>query len=196
MINRERIRYILMLVVVAICASIIVVVLFVDRTVVTTSDIEDVVMTADVTLNQLNYTETKNGVAQWNIIADSAAHDMAKGVTEVDNIRMRLFNQQQVGEVLLTAKTGTINLAKHYVVARGDVVLVTENGLSFVSDSVTFTGNSAESGIITTDDRVKIKSDQFELNGTGMSGDIAQGIFTLKNDVAAVYYPQQVNGGQ
>lgn len=193
--TRERIRYFLMLAVVIICASLVAVVLFYQRTDEPEQELKNVVMQADVTLHELNYTETEDGVARWNLIADSAAHDVSKEMTALENIRLKLFDQDEAGDVELTAKTGTINSAMSKVYATGDVVITTQNGYAFASNSVNFVGESSQNGQINTDDKVKITSDNFVITGVGLTGDIGKGKFVLKKDVTAIYYPQPLHGG-
>jgi len=196
MTARERIRYILILAVVLICASLLVAVFFYQRTDEVGDVAKDIVMQADVTLHELNYTETEDGVARWNLIADSAAHDVSNEVTAIENIRLKLFSQDEAGDVELTAKSGTINMATSNVYASGDVVITTQNGYQFMSDAVAFAGKSSQDGKITTDKAVKITNKNFIVNGVGLTGDLASGKFVLKKNVAATYYPTARDGGQ
>ncbi|OQY19979.1 MAG: LPS export ABC transporter periplasmic protein LptC [Desulfobacteraceae bacterium 4572_35.1] len=192
---RAHIRYFLIMAVVAICAALVVAVLLYDRVQQPEQVLQDVVMQADVTLHELNYTESENGLARWNLVADSAAHDVAEETTAIGNVRLKLFNQEQFGDVELTANTGTINMTTRQVHAKGDVIITTQNGYRFTTDSVDFAGNSTENGVITTDEEVHITSAGFSITGTGLVGDIAGGTFVLKKNVTAVYYPQAVKGG-
>ncbi|MDY0189620.1 MAG: LPS export ABC transporter periplasmic protein LptC [Desulfuromonas sp.] len=196
MITRERIRYFLMLAVVLICASLVVVVLFYQRTDEPAQELKDIVMQSDVTLHELNYTETEDGVARWNLVADSADHDVNKEMTVIENVRLKLFDQDEAGDVELTAKTGTIDSAMSKVHASGDVVITTQNGYRFTSNSVDFVGKSSKDGQISTADAVKITSENFVITGVGLAGDLGNGRFVLKKNVTAIYYPQPFNGGQ
>lgn len=196
MTTRERIRYLMMLAVVLMCASLVVVVLFYQRTDESVQELKNVVMQADVTLHSLNYTETEEGVARWNLVADSAAHDVSKKMTAIENIHLTLFDQDEAGDVELTANTGTIDAAMNDVHARGDVVITTQNGYRFSSDSANFVGKSSRDGQITTNDLVKITGDNFVITGIGLAGDLGEGRFVLKKNVTAIYYPESPHGGQ
>ncbi len=196
MTTRASIRYFLVLAVVLICASLVVMVLFYKRTDEPVQALQNIVMQADVTLHELNYTETEDGVARWNLVADSAAHDVSKELTMIENIRLKLFDQDEAGDVDLTAKTGTIDSTMNKVHANGDVVITTQNGYRFTSNSVNFVGKSSQDGQITTDDAVKITSDNFVITGVGLSGDLGKGRFVLKKNVTAIYYPKPLQGGQ
>lgn len=191
---RERIRYLLILAVVAICAAIVVVVLLHDRVEEPLQTLPEVAMKADVTLHELNYTESEDGVARWNLVADSAAHDVDKDTTAIENLHLKLFKQQQAGDVVLTARSGSINMTTRQVHAQGDVVITTQNGYRFTTNSVDFAGKSSTDGRITTDDEVHITSDSFSITGRGLTGDLGNGRFLLKKNVTAVYFPQAVKG--
>jgi LPS export ABC transporter protein LptC len=196
MTGRDRLRYVLMAAVVAICAALIAVVFFYNRVSLPVEIIADVAMQADVTLSRVNYTESENGVAKWNLIADSAAHDVKDERTDLKNVQLTLFDQENTGDVVLTAKTGVLNMNTRRVDARGDVVIATQSGYRFTSDSASFQGESAHDGTISTDDKIKIVTDKFIITGTGLRGDLARGKFTIKNKVTAIYSPQSTNGGQ
>lgn len=188
--GRERIRYLLILSVVAICAVLLVVIFFYDRSSSPTELLDDIVVDADVTLHEFHYTETENGVVRWTLTSDSAAHDFSAQATVMQNVRLQLFNQEEAGDVVLTAKTGMADLVTREVRVRGDVVITTQNGYRFVSESVVFQGDSSQGGVIITDDVVHISSNQLEITGTEMRVDLSQGTFILKEDVTAVYLSQ------
>ncbi|MEA3464711.1 MAG: LPS export ABC transporter periplasmic protein LptC [Thermodesulfobacteriota bacterium] len=185
--SRERVRYLLMISVVAICAALLVVIFFYDRSSSPPELIDDVVMDADVALSEFNYTETENGVARWTLTADSAAHAFSSDMTVMQNVRLQLFDQEEAGDVVLTAKTGKANFATSDVNVRGDVIITTQNGYRFESDSVVFHGDSLKDGVVVTDDFVHIYSDQLEITGIGMRVDLSASTFILKHNVIAVY---------
>jgi LPS export ABC transporter protein LptC len=196
MIRREHIRRLLVLALLAVCAVLLVFILFYNRTSSPTEVLDDVVMEADVALQEFRYTETEQGDVKWTLTADSAAHDFTTEATRIENVRLQLFDQPQAGEVVLTSKSGTANLDTQVVHVLGDVVITTENGYRFESDSVTFYGNDSESGVITTEDPVHITSAQLDLSGAGMVLDAGKGTLKLKDRVSAIYYPQPREGEQ
>ena len=194
--RREYIRRFLVLAFVALCAVLLVFILFYERIAPMTEVIEDVVMEADVTLRSFNYTETVDGVAHWTLTADSAAHDFTTEQSVLKNVRMRLYDQQQLGDVVLTARFGTAHLPKQLVVAEGDVVIVSGNGYRLTTNSVIYRGMDSSAGVIVANEHVNITSAQLELAGTGLTLDVAKKTMTLEQNVTAVFYPQQIERGE
>lgn len=195
MINRrEYIRRILVFALVAVCAVLIAFVLFYDRLSPTTEVIEDVVMEADVSLSAFNYTETVDGITQWTLVADSAAHDFTSEQSLLQNLNMRLYNQEQFGDVVLTAQTGKALLSNQQVTAEGDVVIVTDNGYQLVTDSLIYRGMDSLGGVVVAKDKVQITSAQLQLSGAGLTLDIAKKAMKLERDVVATFYPNAEKG--
>lgn len=171
-------------------------VIYFDRAPDPTDVLKDMVVEADVALSDFNYTETEAGVAQWTLDADSAEHDFSEDVTVMDTVRLQVFNQGEAGDVHLTANTGRANLNTREVTVRGNVVVTTENGYQFESESVTFLGQASEDGVVESDEVVRITSEQIEITGRGLEVDLAKGTFLIKENVTAIYLAQPVKGGQ
>jgi|LGOV01.1.fsa_nt_gb LPS export ABC transporter protein LptC len=196
MISRERLRYVLISVVIVFCSVLIVRVVFYDRAPTPADVIEGIVVEADVALREFSYTETEAGVAQWTLNADSAEHDFSEDVTIMKNVRLDVFNQGEAGDVHLTAKTGRANLSTRDVTVRGSVIITTGNGYQFESESVTFHGQASDDGVVVSDESVRITSQQLDISGRGLEIDLAHGTFLIKEDVTAVYLPQPVKREQ
>ncbi len=196
MITRERLRYVLISVVIIFCSVLIVRVVFYDRTPTPADVIEGIVVEADVALRKFSYTETEAGIAQWTLNADSAEHDFTEDITIMENVRLDVFNQGEAGDVHLTSKTGRANLNTRDVTVRGNVIITTGNGYQFESESVTFHGQASDDGVVVSDDFVRITSQQFDITGRGLEVDLAHGTFLIKENVTAVYLPQPVKREQ
>nr|WP_320050630.1 LPS export ABC transporter periplasmic protein LptC [uncultured Desulfuromonas sp.] len=190
MIQREKIRRFLIVALLSICTVLLVFVLFYDKTPSTVDVIEDVVMDADVELKTFHYTETVDGVAHWTLTGESAAHDFNQDQTRIDKVRMELFDQKNLGDVVLTADQGMALLSQEQVDVSGNVVIRTENGYTMKTDQATYFGNRSQGGMIESALEVDIRSGQLELHGTGLSMDIEGRRMQLKQAVSATFYPQ------
>ena len=71
MIRRDTIRRFLIAALLAICAVLLVLVLYYENLPTSVEVIEDVVMDADVELKTFNYTETVDGVTHWTLTGDN-----------------------------------------------------------------------------------------------------------------------------
>lgn len=196
MISRDRLRYLLISSVIIICSVLLIRIVFYDRAPKPADMIEGMTVDADVALREFSYTESESGVVKWTLNADSADHDFSDDSTTMDNVRLDVFNQGEAGDVHLTAKTGRANLTTRDVTVRGTVVITTQNGYTFESESVTFHGQASEDGVVVSDDPVRITSQQLEITGRGLEVDLAQGTFLIKENVTAVYLAQPVKRGQ
>lgn len=196
MISRERLRLLLISIVIIFCSVLIVRVVFYDRAPSTADVIEGIAIEADVALREFSYTETEAGVAKWTLKADSAEHDFSEDVTILENVRLDVFNQGEAGDVHLTSKSGRANLNTRDVTVRGNVIITTENDYQFESESVTFHGQASDDGVVVSEDAVRITSQQLEITGRGIEVDLAHGTFLIKKNVTAVYLPQPVKRGQ
>lgn len=194
MISRDRLRFILMALVVIICSVLLIRVIYYDRAPDPSDVMDGVVVEADVALSEFSYTETEAGVAQWTLNADSAEHDFTDDVTVMDTVRLQVFDQGEMGDVHLTANTGRANLNTRKVTVRGNVVITTENGYTFESETVTFDGQASEDGVVESDEDVRITSEQIEITGRGLGVDLAKGTFLIKENVTAIYLVQPVKG--
>ncbi|MEJ2201997.1 MAG: LPS export ABC transporter periplasmic protein LptC, partial [Desulfuromonadaceae bacterium] len=48
----------------------------------------------DLALKKIDYTETREGVRCWRLMADSAERDVNSGVTHIQNVAMTFYDDQ------------------------------------------------------------------------------------------------------
>nr|WP_320116401.1 LPS export ABC transporter periplasmic protein LptC [uncultured Desulfuromonas sp.] len=190
MIRRETIRRFLVAALLAICAALLVLILYYENLPTSVDVIEDVVMDADIELKTFNYTETVDGVKHWTLTGASAAHDFNQEQTLIDQVRMHLYDQKDVGDVVLTADQGTALLSDQQVDVAGNVVIQSDNGYTLLSERASYYGNRSQSGVIESQAAVTIRSDQLELHGTGLLFDVGLRTMQLNKDVSATFYPE------
>jgi LPS export ABC transporter protein LptC len=144
------------------------------------------VPTADVTLNKIHYTETRQGKKQWDLVADKAEHDLKKDLTRLTGVRLTVAGDRKTGDLSLTAdhadyhtKTGDVELA-------GNVKAWNSAGMTFTSATAAYV--AAES-LIRTADPVKFSNGSLTVEGTGMM--LATDTKTLRIDrqVTATFTP-------
>lgn len=194
--RREYIRRFLVFALLAVCTVLVVAVLFYERLSPPTEVIEDVVMQADVSLRQFAYTETVDGVRQWTLTADSAAHDFTSEKTAIQNVNMRVYDQKQLGDVVLTAQSGFAYLPDQRVDVEGDVLIVSDNGYRLTTAAASYHGKKSTGGVVTAPNLVTIRSNQLELSGSSMTLDIAHRTMRLEHNVTAVFTPTPSKGDQ
>lgn len=136
----------------------------------------------DLSLREIHYTETREGVRRWTLIADSAAHSAGEGSTRIENIRMTFYNVQGHGDIALTAREGTLTTGTREVDLHGDVVVRSPKGYSLYTDRLHYREAERQ---IRTDAPVRIVSSAMEVTGKGMRLDVESHAFALLADVKA-----------
>lgn len=145
----------------------------------------------DLALKKINYTETRNGVKQWTLKADSAAHVANDGTTRVENIHMVFYAQGELGDVILTARRGQLLTNPKEVRVAGDVVVTSSKGYTLYTQHLHF---DQTTNMIETDDPVRLVSERMVVNGKGMKMNVRQHQLTLSADVDATIAGEQDGG--
>lgn len=144
--------------------------------------IEALPKNVDVALKGIDYTETRNGVRRWHLLADSADYNVTDGYTLIRDVFMTFFDEQGEQIATLKAQTGELHTESKEVTARGEVVLESVRGYVFYSDYLDF----FEAGrLITTDAPIRILSDNLELTGTGLKFDVDKHAYQVLGQVKA-----------
>lgn len=136
----------------------------------------------DLALQEIRYTETRDGLRRWTLVADSAAHSVAEGTTRIENIRMTFFDLDGLGDLVLTARQGELKVEDREVVVHGDVVVKSPKGYEVYTDRLHYREADRTAR---TDARVRIVSDTMEVTGTGMHLDVMTRAVSLLSDVKA-----------
>ncbi len=134
----------------------------------------------DLALHEIHYTETREGVRRWTLVADSAQHMVGEAVTYIENIRMTFFDLEGHGDVLLTAREGALHSEAGEVEVMGDVVVVSPAGYSFYTERARFYDADDQ---IRTEEAVRIVSETMELTGKGMELSLRDHTFVLLDDI-------------
>ncbi len=120
----------------------------------------------DVALQQIHYTETRDGVRHWTLIADSAAHSVVEGL----------------GDVVMTARSGRFDVSERVLEAAGDVVVRSPEGYAFHTETARYRDADRT---IRTEAPVRIVSDTMEVKGRGMRYSLEDQTLTILSEVVA-----------
>jgi len=134
----------------------------------------------DLSLKQINYTETRNGIKQWSLKADSAAHAANGGVTQVQNIHMIFYAQGELGDITLTAKHGQLITDPKMVKVDGDVVIRSSKGYTLYTQHLVF---HQTTNLIETNDPVRLVTEKLVVTGKGMRMNTRAHKLSLSSDV-------------
>jgi LPS export ABC transporter protein LptC len=136
--------------------------------------------TADLALKKIDYTETRDGVARWTLQADSAAHQVGEGLTHIENIRLTFLDPQR-GDVVLTARQGTVVFDSREVTLVGDVQIEHAEGYTLTTERLRY--HEADR-LVETDAAVAMRSRAgMELTGRGLRFNVSDRRLHLLADV-------------
>jgi LPS export ABC transporter protein LptC len=135
----------------------------------------------DLTLKNITYTKTRNGVPLWTLRADSALHSNETNSTQVKNVRVVFFDKE-TGNIKLTADRGALLPEQHAVTVSSNVVVVNPQGSTLRTDYLRY---EEDSNILHTDRIVTITGDNFTVRGRGMQIDVIARTLVLLSDVKA-----------
>ena len=135
----------------------------------------------DLSLKNITYTKTRNGVPLWTLKADSALHSSETNITQIKNVRVVFFDRK-TGNIKLTADQGALLPEYHAVTVSSNVIVVTPQGNTLQTDYLRY---EEDSNILHTDRMVTINGDNFTVSGRGMQVDVIERTLVLLSDVEA-----------
>lgn len=144
--------------------------------------VESLPRNVDLSLQEISYTETREGVRRWTLIADSAAHSAGEGITRIENIRMTFYDVDGLGDLTLTARQGEFRIEEREVEVRGEVVVKSPKGYTVYTEELHYREADRTAS---TEVPVRLLSETMEVTGTGMRLDLRDQTMELLDDVKA-----------
>jgi LPS export ABC transporter protein LptC len=138
--------------------------------------------TIDVAMQKIHYTETRNGLKKWDLLADQAAYDKEREVVHLTGVRLLVAAGGKMGDITLTADRADYDSRSKDVKLVGNVEAKSVSGLKFTTTSVTYL---AERSMIKTADRVMLSDGQLTVDGVGMELMTATKDLRIMKDVTA-----------
>lgn len=126
--------------------------------------LESLPKNVDISLKEINYTETRDGQRSWTLTAHSAAHNLAEGVARIDNIRMTFFDEK-MGELHVAADHGSLATEQRAVTAEGHVTIRSPEGYTFYTERLDYRESER---VIRTDAPVRLESSLLNMTGRGL----------------------------
>ncbi|HEC77542.1 MAG TPA: LPS export ABC transporter periplasmic protein LptC [candidate division WOR-3 bacterium] len=120
-----------------------------------------------ISLENFSLTETKQGKKMWILEAKNAK--VYDEVINVDSVRIRFFNKDEVEFSVLYAPGGILNTRTHNILVGDSVSVFTNDSTKLFTDSLFWLNDSQR---IITDCKVKIlKQDGTVIEGNGLRAD-------------------------
>lgn len=119
----------------------------------------------DVSLQKIHYTETKNGVKKWDLLADRAEYDKGREKTRLTGVRLTVAGDRTTGDILLSAAGADYHNKTKDVSLFGNVVAKSATGMEFATERADYI---AARSMIRTAARVRFTDGNLTVEGVGM----------------------------
>jgi len=141
----------------------------------------------DLALQDINYTHSEAGVARWRLVAKQVQHRSEQQGMVVADLQLTFFDPEGIEQWKLTARNGLVNADFSVVEVRGEVQIVSRNGYTLQTDHLIY---HQEDRSIRTDAPVRLVSTMIQLDGIGLTVDLATQRLQVHNKVRAVVQAQ------
>jgi LPS export ABC transporter protein LptC len=143
----------------------------------------------DVSLQKIHYTETKDGVKKWDLLADKAEYDKAGEIVRLTGIRLEVALAGKTGGIVLTSERADYHSRTRDVELIGNVVAKSESGMQFTTGRIAYI---AAHSMLKTADRVKFNDVSLAVEGIGMEFMVDRKQIKIMQQVTASYTPGTV----
>jgi LPS export ABC transporter protein LptC len=137
----------------------------------------------DVALSKARFTEVRDGVTAWELVADRAEYDKTGELAQLTDIRMVYAKSRTNGSITLTAAAGEYAATSRNIRLRGSVHAESESGMSFDTESLDYL---AAQGLFRTSDHVAFRHERLTLAARGMELDARSETTRFRAPVDAV----------
>ena len=120
----------------------------------------------DIALKNARFSEIQGGLVVWELVAERVDYDKSGDAAYLSDIRMEFQQNRSHGAVTVTADRGEYSSSAKTVRLNGHVHVVTEDGASFKTGSIVYTGATAQ---FTTADPVIFRQQRLQLTAIGMN---------------------------
>lgn len=140
----------------------------------------------EISLSKIHYTETKNGIKQWDLFAEKGEYDKARDVTRLSGVRLVLHERGKRGDITLVSDQADYFNASKDVKLSGNVVAKSESGMEFTTGQAFYQSNRS---VVITDDRVRFTDSGMSVTGIGMELFVKTRQVRILRDVTATVTP-------
>jgi LPS export ABC transporter protein LptC len=119
----------------------------------------------DVALHNARFTDMRDGVIVWELVADRAEYDKTGDIAYLTDVHMVFAKTHSNGTITVTSSKGEYSNASRNVRLRGKVHVVTESGMVFDTESLDY---QAGPSLFRTVERVDFRHERLSLAAIGM----------------------------
>jgi LPS export ABC transporter protein LptC len=119
---------------------------------------------ADLKLDRVHYTETHDGVKEWEVEADSALYYKDENTVMLNNVKATFFGKNKETYTLVAAK-GKLHTQSKIIEVFDGVELSSSDGYHLITRTLTYQSEKRE---IRTADAVQMNGPQVRVDGIGL----------------------------
>ena len=119
----------------------------------------------EVSLQKIHFTETRDGMKKWDLVADKADYDKKGEITHLTGVRLVVAGEHATGDITLTAPRADYHNVSKDVTMDGNIVARSASGMEFTASNATYI---AARSMIVSSDRVSFTDGKLKLEGVGM----------------------------
>lgn len=123
---------------------------------------------ADLQLNRVKYTETREGIKEWELEAFSVGYFQEENIVFFEKIKATFFGKNKVF-YRLVGERGKLHIQTKTIEVFGGVEIDSSDGYHLRTRSLQYLAEKKE---LITSDQVEMRSPQFSINGEGMVVDL------------------------
>lgn len=123
----------------------------------------------DVALHNARFSEMRDGITVWELVADHAEYDKTGDVAYLSDVHMIFSKTRTNGTITVTAAKGEYSNATRNIRLRGKVHVVTESGMVFDTESLDYLAGRSQ---FRTAERVDFHHERLSLAAIGMELDV------------------------
>lgn len=150
--------------------------------------VEQLPKNIDLALRQMHFSETRNGVRKWAMVADSADFSAGVGMTHVEKIAMTFFDGVGKETVTLTADSGEVETESGGVTLIGNVVVKSVRGYIIRTERLDY---DKTADLIRSTSPVRITSGWMQLSGNTLRLRVQDQRLALGGGVETTIYPDK-----
>lgn len=147
---------------------------------------------ADLQLKKVKYTETREGVKEWELEAFSVGYFQEEGIVVCEKVKATFFSENEVSYTL-TGVQGKFHTKTKVIEVSGGVKIDSTDGYHLRTSSIKYLAEKKE---LITADLVEMEGPRFKVEGQGMIVDINRQRVKVLNQVRTVFADIDIKGNK
>lgn len=143
---------------------------------------------ADISLQKIRYTETKQGKKLWDLVADKADYDKERDTVRLNGVRLVIVGGAATGNVNLVAERAEYLVKPREVILTGMVKATSTTGMEFTTTALRY---KAADALLTTPEKIHFSDGMLTVEGVGMDLDLERRVMKISRQVSTKIIPEQ-----